>query len=80
MPRRLSQALVWLRPDGLVESFAAASVLYGASPRLTLVSLALATCSGLLAPAFMLAPGALVESIRDGMYAELYSLQARACR
>jgi hypothetical protein len=35
MQRQLSQALTWLRPDGLVESFAEASVLDATSPRLT---------------------------------------------
>lgn len=51
---------------GLPANFEALSVLYGASPGLTLGSLAIATCSGLLAPAFMLATGALVQAVRDG--------------
>jgi ATP-binding cassette subfamily B protein len=50
---------------GLAGNFDALRVFYRASPKLTLASLALATCSGLLAPAFMLATGALVEAVRD---------------
>jgi ATP-binding cassette subfamily B protein len=44
----------------------ALAAFYRASPRLTLASLGLATCSGLLMPVFMLATGALVEAVRDG--------------
>ncbi|MDQ6671683.1 MAG: ATP-binding cassette domain-containing protein [Chloroflexota bacterium] len=51
---------------GLPANFEALSVFYRASPGLTLWSLVLATCSGLLAPAFMLVTGTLVQAVRDG--------------
>jgi len=51
---------------GLPVDFAALAIFYRASPGLTLGSLTLATCSGLLTPAFMLATGALVQAVRDG--------------
>jgi ATP-binding cassette, subfamily B, bacterial len=51
---------------GLPLNFQALAVFYKASPGLTVGSLALATGSGLLAPGFMLATGALVQAVRDG--------------
>jgi ATP-binding cassette subfamily B protein len=51
---------------GLPANFEALAIFYRASPGLTVWSLALATCSGLLAPAFMLVTGALVQAVRDG--------------
>jgi ATP-binding cassette, subfamily B, bacterial len=51
---------------GLPADFEALGVFYRASPGLTLGSLGLATCSGLVAPGFMLATGALVQAVRDG--------------
>jgi ATP-binding cassette subfamily B protein len=71
--------LQWLRPDGLVESFAAVKLFYAASPRLTLLSFGLATLSGLLAPLSMLATGALVQAISDagaGVLVPLLTLAA----
>jgi ATP-binding cassette subfamily B protein len=46
-------------------ALAALRAFYRASPSLTVCSLALATCSGLLVPAFMLASGALVEALHQ---------------
>jgi ATP-binding cassette subfamily B protein len=53
----------WLRPDRLLGSRAALAAFYAASPRLTVASVALATLSGMLQPAFALATGWLVESL-----------------
>jgi ATP-binding cassette, subfamily B, bacterial len=52
--------------QGLPVNFQALTVFYRASPGLTVGSLVLATCSGLLAPTFMLATGALVQAVREG--------------
>jgi ATP-binding cassette subfamily B protein len=51
---------------GLPINFTALAIFYQASPRLVVASLALATLSGLLGPAFMLVTGALVQAVRDG--------------
>src|SRR5437868_15526301 len=67
----MRQALAWLRPDTMLESFAALRIFLRASPKLTIAALALATISGLLAPAFMLATGSLVEAVRNQAHAEL---------
>ncbi len=55
-----------LRLGTLTGALDALAAFYRASPRLTVCSLALATCSGLLAPAFMLATGELVASLQGG--------------
>ena len=66
MLARLRQLWSWVRPDGLFSNLAALETFFRASPWLTGLSLVLATIGGLLAPVFMLATGALVQSIRDG--------------
>jgi ABC-type multidrug transport system fused ATPase/permease subunit len=54
-------------PNALIDGVRTFAAFSPASPRLTLLALTLATASGLLAPGFMLATGALIQAVTDGV-------------
>src|SRR5258708_40288714 len=66
MPRWAATVREYFGPDALIDGVRTFAAFYPASPRLTVLALVLATCSGLLGPAFMLATGALIQAVRDG--------------
>jgi len=66
MPRWAAVLRELLGPDALIDGVRSFAAFFPASPRLTVLALGLATVSGLLSPAFMLATGALIQAVRDG--------------